>query len=141
MGFDLKPHNSALEWFHFGAFSWLWMLDSGVGLVLSTGSGRKPASFFYQEDEQGFCPHYNDGFRVPAKEARMMAQIARGLVFVQHGINDEWEALSKEERTRDMAVNEGEFKNLYRTPVREDFLDRVSAFADWADRSKGFRIL
>ena len=138
MGYDLKPKNKELEWFTMGAFSWSWMLDAGVGLVLGQGKGIKPATYRYIPDKKGASPCSNDGFHVTSKQAKIMAHVTRGLVSVERGKVEEWERMSEEERKQmeDWNVT----RSIYNLPVRSDFIDKAEKFADWAEKSGGFRI-
>ena len=138
MGYDLKPRNKDIGWFHFGAFSWSWMLNAGVGLVIGYGKAKDPASFSYIPDKKGRCPGYNDGYYVCADLAWAMAHAANGLVVSQHRIRKEWAAMSEDERQKAMEWNKRH--KIYQEPVREDFIDLVEKFVQWAQKSHGFGI-
>ena len=138
MGFDLKPRNKNMDWFHMGAFSWSWMLNEGVGLVLGYGPARSPGSFSYVPDKKGRCPAYNDGYYVPADLARAMGLAALGLVASCRRIAKEWDELSEETRKRDLEWNEKH--RIYKSPVRTDFVDKAENFGVWAQESKGFGV-
>ncbi|MDY7043620.1 hypothetical protein RVS70_05315 [Virgibacillus sp. M23] len=138
MVYDLKPKNEELDWFSMGAFSWSWMLDAGVGLVLGQGKGIKPATYRYIPDENGASPRSNDGYYVDEEKAKIMAQVARGLVSVERGKTDEWNAMSEEEREQ---IDKWSLRsNIYNLPIREDFVDKAEKFADWSEKSGGFEI-
>jgi len=139
MGFDLVSRNKKLNSFYMGSFSWSWMLDAGVGLVLGAGRGVEPATCIWLPDNKGRSPYYNDGFRVTAAQARAMALAARGLVAVKESINDTWASLD--------AITADKYKradvlglSLYQQPVRDDFIEKAQAFADWAEQSQGFAV-
>lgn len=134
MGFELKPRNKKLDFFHFGIFIWTWMLDSGVGLIINTAPAMKPGTFSYTPDKKGMCANYNDGFYVAAKEAKAMAIAARGLVKTKRWINAEWNKLNPEEKEK---YEKCEF---YKKATREDFIRKVEQFVDWAEKSQGFGI-
>jgi len=138
MGYDLSSRNKEAGDFYMGAFSWSWMINAGVGLVIGTGPAKNPASYSYTPDAKGASPQTNDGYRVTAEQARMMAAAARGLVNVERFIAKEWEQMSEEDRKLDTEWNER--SKIYRTPVRDDFIDKAAAFAEWAEKSGGFAI-
>jgi len=135
MGYDFVPRNKDLEAFYLGAFSWPWMLDAGLGLVIGTGPATKPGSYIFHPDEKGRSPRNNDGYRVSASDAKKMADIAEGIVFVERYIGEEWAELSEDQR-----LSWERRGDLYRKPIRKDFLDKAEQFAVWARQSKGFRI-
>jgi hypothetical protein len=140
MGYDLYPRNKKLESFHMGAFSFSWMLDEGVGLVIGCGPSMNPGEFFYCSDEQGRCPMYNDGFRVDAEHARAMSLAAYGLAAKERWIAGEWAKLTPDERAEKERANKEFKKDLYRPAVRDDFIDKAEKFAAWAWESGGFAI-
>ncbi len=80
----------------------------------------------------------NDGYYVSPKNAKIMAIVARGWVLVERGKRDEWEELSEEEQKRMEEWNK-EFKT-YKLPASGEFIDKVEAFANFAETSGGFRI-
>lgn len=138
MGYDLMPRNKSLEGFHFGAFGWPWMLDQGVGLVVGYAQGRVPGTFLYTpdaRDKQGRNLMYNDGAYVTADAARAMARAARALASAYRAINREWDELTEEQRRIQEPM-----KDTYRRPVREDWLDSIERFAQWAEQSQGFHV-
>lgn len=122
-----------------GAFSFAWMLNEGVGLVIGCGPSMNPGEFFYLRDKQGRCPMYNDGFRVDADHARAMAMAAYGLAQKERWIAGEWAKLTPDERALKERGNK-EWRHLYREPVRDDFIEKVEDFAKWAWDSGGFAI-
>jgi hypothetical protein len=138
ISFDLYPRNRELEPFRFGSFSWSWMLEKGVGLVLKTGRSIEPGRYRYVPDKQGRDPNQNDGYYVNSKLAKMMAHVARGLASVERGKHDEWNKMTEGERSSIKEWNER--LKIYNLPVREDWIEKVEKFADWADKSGGFKI-
>ena len=136
MGFDLRPRNKNAEDYSMGAFSWSWMLDNGVGLPVGYGPGFAPASFVYRTRPDGLCIAYNDGARVTAKEAKLMAMAARWLADYQDSLYDLW--MKEPEEARDRMQSEP--GRIYKPPARRDFVEKVRAFADWAEKSGGFRV-
>jgi hypothetical protein len=122
-----------------GAFSFGWIMDSGVGLVIGYAPSVEPAQFTYQYDKNGKCPMYNEGYRVDAEHAKAMAMAAVGLVTTQKYIRNEWDRMSPEEREEKERGNK-EWRHLYREPVRDDFIEEAKKFAEFAWESGGFTI-
>jgi hypothetical protein len=140
MSFDLMPIKKDLEEISFGAFTWPVMLDeTGMGYVLGCGPGRSVGQYVFVPDKNGASPRTNDGYKVSAAEARMMAVIARGYVSVKRFINKEWDALLPHERKgQEQAKYNG--RPLYQPYTSEEFLKRLERFADFAEKSGGFKI-
>lgn len=136
MGYDLRARNKGVATFSIGAFSWPWMLENGVGLPICHGRGVTPASFVYKTRPDGKCVAYNDGARVTAKEAKQMAQIARWVADYQYTLHELWMQQTEEERGHQANNNH----RLYNVPVRRDWVDKLRAFADFAEKSGGFRV-
>lgn len=74
------------------------------------------------------CPRIlsNDGFRVNAEEARIMARIASNFVEVQRSL--------PASNTEYIVPTEWPMK------IREDFVVKFEQFAEWASMSNGFTI-
>lgn len=140
MGYDLYPNNKEINGISIGALSWpMYLQETGMGYVLGYGTGFKPGSYVYSQGNNG-SPVSNDGYRVTATEAKMMAKVARGYVAVQRFVNKEWEALPEAElKYYENAKSLGE-QPLYRGKMHEDHLVWLEKFADWAEKSKGFNI-
>jgi hypothetical protein len=138
MGYDLKAKKSDLEEFHFGAFSWAWLLDEGVGLAIKTGPGLDALTYYYEPDENGHSPQDNDGYYVTEEKAKMMAELTRSVVFLQQKRRESFNKKSEEEQKtmRDFNLR----STAFRLPVREDFVEKAEKFAEWADKSGGFTI-
>lgn len=136
MGYDLRPRNKAAGDFQMGAFSWCWMLDNGVGLPVGYGPGFAPGQFIYRTRPDGKCIGHNDGARITAAEAKEMAKVARWLADYQDDLYAQWMKEPEENRQR-MQDNTN---RLYKCPVRRDFVEKVRAFAEWAEHSGGFRV-
>jgi hypothetical protein len=137
LGFDLKPRNKEIVWFHMGAFSWHWMLEAGVGLPFGYGRGVSPAQFVFTQRPDGKCIGYNDGARVTGNEARLMARLARFVAEYQRNLWNIYERTPEKERER---MKDPRWESLYNVPVRRDFIDLTEQFADWAEHSRGFRV-
>lgn len=136
MGYDLRPRNKAAGEFQMGAFSWCWMLDNGVGLPVGYGPGFSPGQFCYRARPDGLCIGHNDGARVTAAEAKDMARVARWLADYQDDLYALW-MRGPEDRRKHM---QDDSSRLYKAPVRRDFVEKVRAFAAWAEASGGFRV-
>lgn len=134
MGYDLKPRNKPAGWHH--ARGWSWMLEAGVGLPVGHGRGYTPGTFIYSSRPDGRSLGYNDGARVTAKEARQMAQIARWIAEHQGRVYEQWMLEPEQERAR-MVKND---HRIYEPPIRRDFITGLMEFADWAEKSGGFRV-
>lgn len=136
MGMDLYPRNKAADEFHWGAFGWSWMLSEGVGLPVGHFAGLGPGEFIYLDRPDGKSLGYNDGARVSAKEAKDMAKVARWIVAKQRAMHQQLEQRPEHEQEQ---MREDRHK-LYTLPVRKDWIDRLDQFADWAEKSGGFRV-
>lgn len=144
MGYDLTPRNKKAGDYHIGAFSWPMMLDAGLGLVLGTAPGFKPAEFIYLSRPDNLCVQYNDGARVTAAECKDLAKVARWIAAVQEGRIRQWEKVPDEEKDRMKAANkrlESEGRSaLYKLPWHPDVVKSFRDFADWCEKSRGFKI-
>ena len=141
MGFDLNPKNKKIKSISVGAFGWpIFLQETGAGYVLGYGTGLKPATYVYNNGNNG-SPVSNDGYKVSAKEAKMIAHVFRGFVTVQRFVNAEFEALAPEEKK---AIEESEknvnFRSYYRQRWHEDRLKEIEKIADFLDLSGGFTI-
>lgn len=136
MGMDLSPRNKSAGKFHWCAFGWSWMLAEGVGLPVGHFPGLSPGEFIYLDRPDGRSLGYNDGARVSAKEAKEMAKVSRWIVAKQRAMQQQFDRRSEEERE---AMREDRFK-LFTLPVRSDWVDHLEKFADWAEKSGGFRV-
>lgn len=73
MGADLSPRKKDVEPITIGIFSWSEILSSGVGLVIGAGRGGRGKWFYCGE---GANPFFNEGAKVSAADARIMARCA-----------------------------------------------------------------
>lgn len=139
MGYELSPKNKKIKELRVGAFMWPIILqETGMGYVLGYGAGRTPASYVYQNGNNG-SPASNDGYKVTAFEAKAMAKVARGFCSVQRFVNKEWDAIPEPEKTTMLEYTSRGAK-LYRGTWHEDRLKEIEAFADFAENSRGFTI-
>lgn len=139
MGFDLIPRHSKAGDFHSNCWFWSWMLEAGVGLPVGHGKGVRPAQFVYKGRPDGCSLGYNDGARVTAKEAKQMAQMARWIADYQMTLKDIFEKES--ESTRE-SINKAQYPMnlIYNMPIGQEWVDKLREFADFAEKSGGFRV-
>jgi len=69
----------------------------------------------------------------------MMAKIARGYISVKEFINKEWDNLTEEARENQENFK-FEGKSIYNPKTGDKLLNDLRRFADFAEKSKGFRI-
>lgn len=140
MGYDFRAVKRGVDGFHLGAFSWPWMLDQGPGLLLGYGTGLKPGSYVYKANggARGGSPVTNDGYRVGARDAKILARLLRELADVHDHRRRAFDAESEEWRNRVTALSSRD--QVYKLPVRADFVAQMRGFAEWAERSGGFRV-
>lgn len=138
MSYDLSARNKKVEDLRIGAFSWPILLqETGAGYVLGYGAARCAAQYVYQTDGHG-SPASNDGYIVTSLESKMMAKIVRGFISVKKFVNKEWDEMEEEDRKRTELLNE---KMKVYTPYTGDkFMDICEKFADFSEKSGGFRI-
>lgn len=120
------------------------MLDAGLGLVLGTGEGFAPGEFIYIKRPDNKCVQYNDGAKVTAKEAKELAKVARWIARIQEARIKQWEHVPIESRKQmedSNKLSESKFANLiYKLPWHPDVVKKFTDFADWAEKSGGFKI-
>ena len=136
MGYDLRPRNKGVDTFSMGAFSYGWMMETAVGLVVGYGPGLQPGSYVCYKRKDDCDLMCNDGGRVSAKEAKEMAKMARLVAQQQDRLHFHFEKLDEETQKN---YQENKYK-LYQLPVRKDFIEKMRNFADFAEKSGGFRV-
>lgn len=140
MSYDLRAKNKDVKDMPVGAFSWpIFLQDSGMGYVLGYGSGMRPGSYVYQNNNSG-SPASNDGYKVTATEAKMMAKVARGYISVQRFVNKEWDDLPEEDKKQKEEAQKNSTHPIYRLKVHEDHLKKLEQIADFMEKSGGFTI-
>lgn len=137
MGYDLTPRKKAAGDYHFGAFTWPQMLEAGLGLVLGTGAGFKPAEFIYLSRPDDKCVQYNDGAYVTSAECKDLAKVGRWIADIQDGRIKQWERVTPEDQER---MRNAERPDFYKLPWHPDVVKRFRDFADWCEKSGGFWI-
>lgn len=153
MGYDLLAKNKEVDSFHFDAFSFPMLLEACGYLFPCIHNGGQWYCAFGTDERMPAGDSYprllsNDGFRVTAEEARIMARIARNFAAIQATLPDRnaaEDARSKAEFNRDdlsAALLRGMFgtKENWPVKIRVDFTQTFIEFADWADKSGGFAI-
>ncbi len=158
MGYDLsaiRPRGVEKQ-FHFGAFSWTPLLEACGYLWPLTFNGGQWYCVFGVDKRLGTDYPLlisNDGFRVSAAEAKIMARCARNFVTVQRSL-PEPDPDSRSVVNRPEGINRNDMLKLLAAAVsgggprgeawpvklRSDFLDRYERFADWAEKSGGFEV-
>lgn len=136
MGYDLRPRNSGVDTFSMGAFSYAWMMDSPVGAVVGYCPGFEPGSYVSIERPDKCDLMHNDGGKVSAKEAKEMAKVARLVAKQQDMLHELFDSLDEatQKKYRDNSLK------LYKLPVRKDFVQKLKDFADFAEKSGGFKV-
>lgn len=134
MGYDLYAENKELESFHFGAFSFTVLLEACGYLFLCIKKGAQWFCVFGPDERMPQGDQYprilsNDGFPVTEEEAKIMARIARNYVTVQRNLTEKYEWDWKSGKPEPWPMK-----------IREDFVETFDKFADWAEKSGGFKI-
>ena len=153
MGYDLEASNKKAGWFHFGAFSFPVLLEACGYLWPCIQNGGQWYCAFGVDKRMPDGDTYptlisNDGFRVTAEEAHIMARIARNFVVIQRSLPDSDK--TADARSKSSFNKEDVMQLLGRTmfggekqwpvKIRDDFVGRFEQFADWAEGSRGFKI-
>lgn len=136
MGYDLRPKNKEVPEQRGMIFTWPIILqETGAGYLLGYGDNTSsPGMYVYNGSRGPGSPVSNDGFKVTASEAKVMAKLFRGYVFVKRCIREEWEKKTEEEKAMILAI----LKNA--KPPSEEFLNKVESLIDFCEKSGGFRI-
>lgn len=143
MGYTLEPRNKKIDPINISAFSWPVMLqETGMGYILGYGANINPCTYVYQNNNIG-SPASNDGYKVTSFEAKAMSKLALGYIYVKKFINNQYAEMSEQEKeskkTTKSFAGSGDIL-LYKQETSERFLEQLKAFADFAEKSNGFRI-
>lgn len=154
MGYDFTPNNATAGEFHLGAFSWPVLLDACGYFFAAIHHGPQWYCVWGRDERMG--DHYprilsNDGFEVTGEEAKIMARIARNYVAIQRslpeenrgiGINSQAKGFTKEDVLNMLArgMHDEPYNAIWPLKIRDDFVDKFEAFAEWAEKSDGFKI-
>lgn len=134
----LYPIAKEVEPLDVGSIWWEWLLDNGVGYVILTGKAVRPLHYRYQEDNEGNSPRENHGFFVSEEQAKMMAVVTNGLVFVE---KDKWIELEEEcTESERKKIKNAPLLYVYHLPTRKNFIQRAEEFISFAEESGGFYI-
>lgn len=136
MGFDFVPKKKEAGPYHIGAFSWPIMLEKGLGLVLGVGKGFRPGEFIYITRPDKLCVEYNDGARVSAKESKELAKVARWIARVEQARINQWKTVPEKEQE----TMKADTMHIYDLPWAQERVEDFKKFADWCEKSGGFRI-
>jgi len=157
MSYDLKPMNEAVEWFRFGAFSFPVLLEACGALFPCIHNGGAYYCVWGVDPRMPKGDDYprilsNDGFPVTADEARIMARVARNFVAIQRTLPDPTPeelvgaGLRQKTTFKREDVEALVLRAMSGTPehwpqkIRADFIEKIDAFARWAETSGGFEI-
>lgn len=163
MGYDLSalnPKDPEKSDFHLGAFSFPMILEITSGLypaVFGKGQWYMPANV--GEVDERFRASYppplaNDNFKVTEEEAKIMARFSRNWARIQRDLPEEnrTNSLFEGNKGKDgikredmmallMAAARGQAPGEPWPPkIRDDFVDKIEEFANWAEQSGGFTI-
>ena len=137
MGYDLIPIRSEAGSPRGMIMTWPMILqETGAGYLLGYGINTVKAGYYVYDGRRGpGSPVSNDGFKVSASEAKTMAKLFRGYVFVQRAIRKDYEAMSSHDKEID-----SKFNCMHKEPPCEEFINKVEELAEFCEKSKGFRI-
>lgn len=120
MSFDFTPKIKSAGDFTLGAFSWPVLLEA-FGYLFPCVNGK--GQYCCDGDKKEWIQiGTNDGFAINATDAKLMARCARNFVAIQRGLP------------------EGQEDYKWPMKIRTDFIDKFEKFADWAEKSGGFKI-
>lgn len=136
MGYDLTPKNENAGSPRGMIFTWPIILnETGACYLFGYGENTARAGFYVYNGSRGpGSPVSNDGFKVTASEAKIMAKLFKGYVFVKRAIREEWEKISEDERNMLLSINKKA------SPPSSDFIDKVESLIDFCEKSGGFTI-
>ena len=136
MGYDLRPKNKEAGSPSGMLFTWPIILnETGACYLFGYGNNTvNPGTYVYNGSRKPGSPVSNDGFKVTPSEAKAMAKLFRGYVFVKKAIREEWEKMTEEEKKLILSFDT---KN---EPPSEEFLNKIESLADFCEQSGGFRI-
>lgn len=132
MGYDLLPNNQESEGFHFGAFSWLVLLEAFGYLFPEVHKwGRYHYVQGLDERHNSGTLGSNDGFLVTDEEAKIMARMAKNFTAIQ-------QSLPRQDEEVDIFAPAA--LQPWPRKIRSDFTKLFEKFAEWALQSEGFAI-
>jgi hypothetical protein len=138
MGYDFTPKNTDAGSFRMGAFLFPHFLEQCGAYFLCIQQPYGAKYFFVSgiDERMPEGDNYprlisNDGFPVTEEEAKVLARIARNYVTIQRSLEDQPE---DDYFLKPVAMQPWPRK------IREDLVDHLEKFADWAEQSGGFEI-
>lgn len=139
MGYDFSPRHEDAGRFHMGAFLWPHLLEQ-CGAYFICIQQPYGAKWFFISGVDERMPEgdkyprliSNDGFPVTEEEAKVLARIARNYATIQRNLEDQPE--DDNSFLKPVALQNWPRK------IREDWVDQLEKFADWAEKSGGFEI-
>ncbi|GHV31570.1 hypothetical protein FACS1894177_06450 [Bacteroidia bacterium] len=137
MGYDLISKSKDVGFQPTGMlFTWPQILnETGAGYLFGYGINTVgPGSYIYNGLRGPGSPVSNDGFDVTDYEAKVMARLFGGYVFVKRAIREHWDALSEMERRAILDINSN------RCPPSTEFINKVESLIDFCENSGGFTI-
>lgn len=136
MGYDLMPKNKEAGSPRGMIFMWPQILnETGACYLLGYGDNTaSPGMYVYNGSRGPGSPVSNDGFKVTHSEAKIMAKLFRGYVFVKKSIQEEWDKKTEEEKNLILSFNKKA------APPCAEFLEKIESLADFCEKSGGFRI-
>lgn len=136
MGYDLiARRKGAMDaWVHIG--DWRKILEeTGANYILNFGTYTINPSKHIRKLKNGCDPTMNDGYSVTPGEAKAMAKVFRGYVYVKRAIKKDWDEMSPPDRQRLLH----QLPNA--APPEDWFIDKIEELAGFCEQSGGFRIL
>lgn len=136
MGYSLMPKNKDAGCPKGMILTWPQILnETGVCYLFGYGDNTiSLGTYIYDESRGPGSPVSNDGFKVTSSEAKIMAKMFRGYVFVKRAIREEWNKKTEEEKKIMMAINVG------LVPPSEDFINKIESLIGFCEKSGGFTI-
>lgn len=136
MGYDLTPRKKDVLSKNGMLFTWPRILNE-TGACYLFGYGTNPLSpgqYIYNGSRGPGSPVSNDGFKVTNEEAKIMAKLFKGYVFVKRGIMEEWEKKTGDEKALILSFNN------QNEPLSVEFINKVEELAEFCEQSGGFTI-
>ncbi|QDA30264.1 hypothetical protein [Paenibacillus polymyxa] len=137
MAYDLVPNNE-MDNFRIGNFAWPALLEvfgylfpfqnHGAKWIYNPGTDKR-----FKEEHDYPIILSNSGFRVTSAEAKIMARMTRNYVSVQRTLDDT-------HYNRDVPITAAVWEMKWPQKVHIDWLEQFEQFADWAERSGGFKV-
>jgi hypothetical protein len=139
MAYDFTPRKSEAGDFRLGAFVWTTLVEMAFGYLFPCQ--MKGAKYIYGwETDKRFKKEHNypilisnSYMRVTSTEAKLMARMTRNFVSINRTLDDS-------HYNEGVAFDAPDWERKWPQKLREDWLDEFEKFADWAEKSGGFKI-